>query len=131
MKKSNKGFTLVELLAVLVVLIIVVLIAVNVINARVKEANKNTVEVNANNYVRAVNGVAALSQNIGEDMESGTYQVRDLNKKEIKINGEKPRRGYLVLSNYEVESGCLMYDSYSAIISNGKTTEISKSSCNQ
>ena len=100
--RNKKGFTLVELLAVLVVLLVIVLIAVNVINSRVKEAKKNSVEVNANNYIKAVNGVAALSQNIGEDMESGTYQVRDLNKSDIKLSGEKPRKGFLVLSNYEV-----------------------------
>lgn len=131
MKKIlKKGFTLVELLAVLVVLVVIVLIAVNVVNSRVKEAKKNSVEVNANNYVKAVNGVAALSQNIGEDMEKGTYQVRDLNKTDIKISGDKPRRGYLILSNYEVTYGCLSYDDYSAVIINGTTKNVDKLSCN-
>lgn len=132
MKITNKkGFTLVELLAVLVILIVVVLIAVNVVNSRVKKAKKNSVEVNANNYIRAVNGVAALSQNIGEDMEKGTYQVRDLNKTDIKISGEKPRRGFLLLDNYEVTTGCLMYENYSAIITNGKTSSITKTNCDK
>lgn len=129
MKKSNKGFTLVELLAVLVVLIVIILIAVNVINNRVKEAKKNAVEVNANNYIKAINGLAALSQNVGEDMESGYYEVRDLNKADIKISGDKPRRGYLSIENYEVLYGCLTYKDYSAKIMNGKTVEIVKS-CN-
>ena len=131
MKINNKkGFTLVELLAVLVVLAVIVLLAVNIINSRVKDARKNSVEVNANNYIKAVNGVAAISQNIGEDMEKGTYQVRDLNKQDIKISGEKPRKGYLVLENYEVTYGCLMYDNYSAVISNGKTSSVDKLNCN-
>ena len=47
-------------------------ISVNVIDSRVKQAKQNAIEVNANNYIKAVNGVAALSQNIGEDMEKGT-----------------------------------------------------------
>ena len=63
-------------------------------------------------------------------MESGTYQVRDLNKSDIKLSGEKPRKGFLVLSNYEVTYGCLMYEDYSAIILNGKTSEIKKMNCN-
>ena len=128
--KNKKGFTLVEILAVLVVLLVIVLIAINVVNSRVKQAKKNSVEVNANNYIKAVNGVAALSQNIGEDMEKGTYQVRDLNKTEIKLSGEKPRKGFLVLSDYEVTYGCLMYEDYSAIILNGKTSEVEKMNCN-
>ena len=128
--KNKKGFTLVELLAVLVVLLVIVLIAMNVINSRVKEAKKNTVEVNANNYIKAVNGVAALSQNIGEDMEKGTYQVRDLNKTDIKINGEKPRKGFLLIDNYEVTIGCLMYKDYSALIVGGKTSSVEKMNCN-
>ena len=128
--RNKKGFTLVELLAVLVVLAVIVLLAVNIINSRVKEARKNSVEVNANNYVKAVNGVAAISQNVGEDMEKGTYQVRDLNKNDIKISGEKPRKGYLVIDNYEVSYGCLMYDTYSAIILNGKTSSVEKMNCN-
>lgn len=131
MIKNKKGFTLVELLAVLLVLVIIVLIAVNVINSRVKEAKKNAVEVNANNYIKAVNGVAALSQNIGEDMEKGTFEVRELNKKDIKISGEKPRRGFLVLSNYDVTYGCLMYDTYSAVIVDGKTASIIKGNCKE
>ena len=131
MKVNNKkGFTLVELLAVLVVLAVIVLLAVNIINSRVKDARKNSVEVNANNYIKAVNGVAAISQNVGEDMEKGTYQVRDLNKQDIKISGEKPRKGYLVLENYEVIYGCLMYDNYSAVILNGKTSSVDKLNCN-
>ncbi|MBR5663001.1 MAG: prepilin-type N-terminal cleavage/methylation domain-containing protein [Bacilli bacterium] len=128
--KNKKGFTLVEILAVLVVLLVIVLIAINVVNSRVKQAKKNSVEVNANNYIKAVNGVAALSQNIGEDMEKGTYQVRDLNKTEIKISGEKPRKGSLTLSDYEVSYGCLMYDEYSAIIIDGKTASVEKMNCN-
>ena len=128
--RNKKGFTLVEILAVLVVLLVIVLIAVNIINSRIKEAKKNSVEVNANNYIKAVNGVAALSQNIGEDMESGTYQVRDLNKSDIKLSGDKPRKGFLVLSNYEVTYGCLMYEDYSAIITGGKTSQVEKMNCN-
>lgn len=128
--RNKKGFTLVEILAVLVVLLVIVLIAVNIINSRIKEAKKNSVEVNANNYIKAVNGVAALSQNIGEDMESGTYQVRDLNKSDIKLSGDKPRKGFLVLSNYEVTYGCLMYEDYSAIVTGGKTSQVEKMNCN-
>ena len=127
--KNKKGFTLVELLAVIVILLVIVLIAVNVINDKIKKAEKNSVEVNANNYIKAVNGVASLSQNIGEDMEKGTYQVRQLNKTDIKISGEKPRKGFLVLQNYEVIMGCLTYDKYSAFINNGRTSEITRKGC--
>ena len=128
-KKNNKGFTLVELLAVLVILLVIVLLSVNIINDKIKKSEMGSVEVNANNYIKAVNGVASLSQNIGEDMEKGTYKVRDLNKTDIKISGEKPRRGFLVLANYDVSYGCLMYENYSAIIRGGKTISVIKSNC--
>ena len=127
--KNKKGFTLVEILVVIVVLAIVILISVNVIDSRVKQAKQNAIEVNANNYIKAVNGVAALSQNVGEDMESGTYQVIDLNENEIRMSGEKPTSGYLVLENYEVSSGCLTYNDYAAVIEKGKTVSVDIMDC--
>ena len=131
MKRINKkGFTLVELLAVIVVLIVIVLISVNVINSRVKLAKKNAVEVNANNYIKAVNTVANLSQNESSDMEYGIYEVKDLNKNGIKLSGTMPKRGFVIISNYDVLSGCLKFDDYKAIITNGKTSSVETGSCN-
>ena len=127
--KNKKGFTLVEILAVVAIIAVITLISVNIVGSRVQQAKKNAVEVNANNYIRAVNGVAALSQNVGEDMESGIYQVSNLNQSDIKINGDKPTGGFLGLENYEVTLGCLMYDSYSAIISAGKTSSVEEIDC--
>ena len=53
MKNNNKGFTLVELLAVIVILAVIILIAVNAIIPQMNKAKKNAFVDEANIYMQA------------------------------------------------------------------------------
>ena len=61
MMKDNKGFTLVELLAVIVILIVITLFALNKISEVMKKNNQNTVKANALTYIKAIENTAETS----------------------------------------------------------------------
>ena len=52
--KSKKGFTLVELLVVIIILIVVMLFAVNIIRTNTKKSKENAIKANAIAYIKAV-----------------------------------------------------------------------------
>lgn len=66
MKNNKKGFTLVELLAVIVILAVVILIAVTAVIPRMETARKNAFVDEANAYAKA-----AVEANVNSQM-SGT-----------------------------------------------------------
>ena len=55
MKKNKNGFTLVELMAVLIILIIIIFLAISKVNKSVDESENKTIVANAGVYVKAVN----------------------------------------------------------------------------
>ena len=114
---NKKGFTLVELLAVIVILAIIVIIAITSIGDNVEKTSTKTLTINANKYVAAVNDLATLS--IREDVkyESGTYDISMLPQDKIKLSGTKPDSGFVVLDDFEVVSACLKYDTFAVIYS--------------
>jgi prepilin-type N-terminal cleavage/methylation domain-containing protein len=128
MKKKNNGFTLVELMAVIVILAVIVLIAFNRIKNVLKKNNEDTIVANANVFVKAVNESASTSR-ITENFEDGEYEIQDLYDMGLSLSGTKPDNGYIIISDGNVSSGCLKYDSGYASISDG-VVSYSKEECN-
>ena len=94
MKEKNKGFTLVELLAVIVILAIIALIAtpiiLNVINNAKKEAAKDSFY----GYMDAIEKAIILDAFENESKlptpdSNGCYNLKELNKK-VNLKGTKP-----------------------------------------
>ena len=95
MKEKNKGFTLVELLAVIVILALIALIAtpiiLNVINDAKKEATKDSFY----GYMDAIEK-AIIVNDIDEEEgfptpdSNGCYNLKELNEK-VNIKGTKPK----------------------------------------
>ena len=73
--KNKKGFTLVELMAVVIILIIVIFIAINKVNKSTKEARDKTIVANAGLYVKAVNGFISEKTINDDNYESGKLTV--------------------------------------------------------
>lgn len=74
MKNNKKGFTLVELLAVIVILAVIILIAVTAVIPRMNKAKKNSFKDEALAFLRAAN-----EKSVTEDDGEGTcYLVNDL-----------------------------------------------------
>ncbi len=118
---NKRGFTLVEILAVLVVLAIIVLLALNKIKGSMKKTNEKTYIANAQVFIKAVNDAASTSRLTGK-FEDGFYPVSTIFSQGVDISGTKPTKGYINISDGNVASGCLEYDTVSVNINGGELT---------
>ena len=122
MMNKNKGFTLVELLAVIVILAIIALIATPIILNVINDAKEQAAKDSAHGYVDAVDKYIVSSEIDDESIEDGIYKVEDLNKK-ISVKGSIPDRGSIEIENGSVKSYELEIDGY--LVSNGEVGKVS------
>ena len=92
---KKKGFTLVELLAVIVILAIIALIATPIILNVINDAKKEAAKDSAYGYIEAIEN-AIIMNDFEEDDNflspdaSGCYELKELDQK-LNIKGTKPR----------------------------------------
>ena len=122
MKRKNKGFTLVELLAVIVILALIALIATPIILNVINDAKKQAAKDSAYEYMDAVEKYIVSSELEDESIKDGTYTVEDLNKK-ISVKGSTPDNGNIEIKNKEVKSYDIGIDGY--VVSNGEVKKVS------
>ena len=121
LKKDNKAFTLVELLAVIVILAIIVVLAYTRIKGFMKKSNQSTAETNAKVFVKAVNEMAQMSIKEPVKYIEGSYSVSELMETgNVKVNGTIPSGGYINLEDFEVTDACLLVGKYSVEFENGQ-----------
>lgn len=111
--KRKRGFTLVELLAIIVILGIIALIAtpmtLNVINS----VQKGAAERSAGNYIKAIETTVSASLLSGEEIKDGLYTtdengaiVKDDKSYSIDISGNVPEVGSTIfISDGKVVAG--------------------------
>ncbi|MBP3765888.1 MAG: prepilin-type N-terminal cleavage/methylation domain-containing protein [Bacilli bacterium] len=109
MKKS--GFTLVELLAVIVILAIIALIAFPQITNVVEKARKVEVKSSALNYVDAIEKSVILSSLTGQQYDNREYIFDEI---DVKIKGQGPTAGRFDLLNGKVTNALFCIDGYTA-----------------
>ena len=122
MKEKNKGFTLVELLAVIVILALIALIATPIILNVINDAKKQAAKDSAYGYMDAVEKYIVSSELEGKSIKDGTYRVEDLNKK-ISVKGSTPDNGNIEIKNSSVKSYDIGIDGYA--VSNGEVKKVS------
>ena len=122
MKRKNKGFTLVELLAVIVILALIALIATPIILNVINDAKKQAAKDSAYGYMDAVEKYIVSSELEGKSIKDGTYSVEELNKK-ISVKGSTPDNGNIEIKNKEVKSYEIGIDGY--VVSNGEVKKAS------
>lgn len=127
--KNKKGFTLVELMAVVIILIIIVFIAINKVNKSTKDARDKTIVANAGLYVKAVNGFISEKTINDDNYESGKLTVSQLDSEGVTISGTKPDSGYVVFSNSEVKYACFIYSGYNITYDDGDFSDITRDEC--
>lgn len=130
MLKNKKGFTLVELLAVIVVLVIITVLAINKISSVMKKNNENAVIANASAFIKNVDENAGMSRLTGK-FSDGTYTVSELFEMGVTITGTKPKDGKVFLTSGKVYSACLVYDKYIDNYENGKNTVEKSQECGE
>ena len=122
MKEKNKGFTLVELLAVIVILALIALIATPIILNVINDAKKQAAKDSAYGYMDAVEKYIVSSELEDKSIKDGIYSVEDLNKK-ISVKGSTPDNGIIKIENKEVKKYDIGIDGYA--VSNGEVEKVS------
>ena len=122
MKEKNKGFTLVELLAVIVILALIALIATPIILNVINDAKKQAAKDSAYGYMDAVEKYIVSSELEDKSIKDRTYRVEELNKK-ISVKGSTPDNGNIEIKNSSVKSYDIGIDGY--VVSNGKVDKVS------
>ena len=122
MKRKNKGFTLVELLAVIVILALIALIATPIILNVINDAKKQAAKDSAYGYMDAVEKYIVSSELEDKSIKDGTYSVEELNKK-ISVKGSTPDNGNIEIESGSVKSYDIGIDGY--VVSNGKAEKVS------
>ena len=123
MKRKNKGFTLVELLAVIVILSLVALIATPIILNVINDAKKQAAKDSAYGYMDAVEKYIISSELEDKSIKDGTYSVEELNSMGVSVKGSIPDNGTIKIENKEVKSYDIGIDGY--IVSNGEVKKVS------
>ena len=122
MRKRNKGFTLVELLAVIVILALIALIATPIILNVINDAKKQAAKDSAYGYMDAVEKYIVSSELEDKSIQDGRYSVEELNKK-ISVKGSTPDNGNIEIKNSSVKSYDIGIDGY--VVRNGKVDKVS------
>ena len=123
MKEKNKGFTLVELLAVIVILALIALIATPIILNVINDAKKQAAKDSAYGYMDAVEKYIVSSELEDKSIQDRTYSVEDLNSMGVSIKGSTPDNGTIKIENKEVKSYDIGIDGY--VVSNGEVKKVS------
>ncbi len=100
-KLKNKGFTLVELLAVIIVLAIIALIGFSQVGKVIQTSKEKAAVESARNYIKAVNVEILNRESSGNPIPDGTYDIANF---DIEVKGEKPNNGQITISNLKVSS---------------------------
>ena len=113
----KKGFTLVELLAVIVILSLISLITIPVVLNVVENSRLSAAKISGFNYVKAVNDEIQTNdmEDDSKEFEDGKYLIDEKgNIKELKINmkGTMPTGDYLETKNQEVIYAKLYINDY-------------------
>ena len=123
MKEKNKGFTLVELLAVIVILALIALIATPIILNVINDAKKQAAKDSAYGYMDAVEKYIVSSELEDKSIKDGTYSVEDLNSMGVSVKGSTPDNGTIKIESKTVKSYDIGIDGYA--VSNGKVEKVS------
>lgn len=135
--KKNNGFTLMELLAIIVILAIIAIITVPIMLNVIDNARKGAAQDSVYGYKDAI-GKYYVTEMFKENNKTlnGDYTVdskgvlfNDDERHEIMFSGTTPKDGYLTYSNNVLVSGCLTVDDYKIVFENGATSLVERGSC--
>ena len=108
---KKKGFTLVELLTVIVILALIALIATPIILNVINDAKKQAAKDSAYGYMDAVEKYIVSSELEDKSIQDGRYSVEELNKK-ISVKGSTPDNGNIEIKEGAVKNYNLGIDGY-------------------
>ena len=125
--KNNKGFTLVETIAVIIILGVVLSIAVPSITNVVKSTNKNRMISDADTFISEVKEYVE-SDTIGNTPKDNKYTLESIKSKLSKspYGKEYKKNSYVDITNYSV---CLTDGEYEAATGEEGSITVKKGNC--
>ena len=134
---KNKGFTLVELLAVIIIIGVLALVTIPKVKDSLENSKMSTAETSVNGYAKAIDESILHQQMEKNNIKlNGEYNINNdgnlYNSHEefdFEYDGKKPKNGTLTYVNNELVSGCITIDKYKVIIENGEVSRTEKGSC--
>ena len=127
--KNKNGFTLVELMAVVIILIVIVLISINLINKSIDESHRKSIVANAGTYIKAVEDFVAIQSLTNSNYKNNIFSVSQLTEAGVELSGTKPDNGTIHIVEKEVVEVCLNYGDYYIEYENGEMSKPRKGSC--
>lgn len=128
--RGSKGFTLVELLAVLVILAIIALITTPIILGVIDNARKDGAEDKAWGYINAIEVAFAQDQtnNNGPTFDGNTVTIPNtgnamVGSAEVKASGQNPESGSFSITDGVITVNNLKFDQY-VCTSNSDSTKM-------
>lgn len=129
MMKNKKGFTLVELLAVVIILVIIIVMAVTLVKRHTLNAKEKAIEANAISYIKGVNMLIVNLKRTDKEIINGGYSVDQLNDLGVSLSGKKPDTGSVYIYKSSVYYACFTYDDYMIEYDNLKYSTPVEGSC--
>ena len=139
MKKS--GFTLVELLAIIIVLSIVALISIPVAAGVIENSRRESARISATNYIKQLEAVIVAKEMKENVINNGSYELdsdgniwldeEHTDKLYINIKGKKPSGGTVVISDGKASTGTsVIVGNYAATINEIGSIIVTKENIN-
>ena len=122
---KKKGFTLVELLAIIVILGIIMSIATPIIIKIINDSKKETYKLSMSGYVRAVEEQIAVNKAKGKITKNGNYNIKNF---EVGYSGRIADKGSFSINNELVISAQLCFDTY-LVKYDGKEVTLTEKGC--
>lgn len=97
MKKNNKGFTLIELIAIIILLGLIAVIAVPTVKKIVDDAKLKAFEETARGIIRAGNLYYSKEEMIGEELVQTKFSFPN-EADDLKLSGKLPKSGSMVIN---------------------------------
>lgn len=128
--KNNKGFTLVETIAVIIILGVVLSIAVPSITNVVKSTNKNRMISDAETFISEVKEYVE-SDTIGNTPNNNKYKLVNIKSKLSKspYGKEYKENSYVQIVNNNVYTVCLTDGEYKATTETEGSITVKKGNC--
>lgn len=133
---NKKGFTLIEVLAVIAILSLLAILIIPNVSKTLEDSKKEITKDNVYALTKSIEKYIYQKMMNKETIKlTGTYQIENNTLKNdtethiIEYTGTKPKNGTLTFINDEIISGCITIDKYKITLQNNEITEIIKGNC--
>jgi len=109
---NRKGYTMVELITVIIVLAAIAIVVMPIMTGVIDTARKSAAQQSAYNYIREVNSTILQNKSGPNRMSDRTYTLEELTKYGVTVSGTMPSEGNVTVTDEKVSSYYLVVNGY-------------------